>query len=167
MDIFELDRTYVANTYKRFPVELVRGRGSELFDAKGKRYIDLGSGIAVNIFGACDEVWANAVTRQLTKLQHTSNLYYTDPCAILAQKLCSSTGMKKVFFGNSGAEANEGAIKAARRYSVKKYGEGRRIFKMSPIHHHFELCKWSEYKIVAVFSLTGLAAGVIAVLLQL
>ena len=125
MDIFELDKTYVANTYKRFPVELVRGKGSELYDANGKRYIDLGSGIAVNIFGACDEVWVNAVTRQLTKLQHTSNLYYTDPCAILAQKLCGRTGMKKVFFGNSGAEANEGAIKAVRRYSVKKYGEGR------------------------------------------
>ncbi len=125
MDIFELDKTYVANTYKRFPVELVRGKGSELYDVSGKRYIDLGSGIAVNSFGACDEVWANAVTRQLTKLQHTSNLYYTDPCAILAQKLCGRTGMKKVFFGNSGAEANEGAIKAARRYSVKKYGEGR------------------------------------------
>ncbi|MBQ6164490.1 MAG: aspartate aminotransferase family protein [Clostridia bacterium] len=127
MDIFEIDRQYVANTYKRFPVELVRGKGSELFDASGKRYIDLGSGIAVNSFGASDEVWINAVTRQLSKLQHTSNLYYTDPCAILAKKLCERTGMKKVFFGNSGAEANEGAIKAARRYSVKKYGEGRNV----------------------------------------
>lgn len=127
MDIFETDRQFVANTYKRFPVELVRGRGSELFDAKGKRYIDLGSGIAVNIFGVCDEIWVAAVTRQLTKLQHASNLYYTDPCAILAQKLCERTGMKKIFFGNSGAEANEGAIKAARRYSVKKYGEGRNV----------------------------------------
>ncbi|MBR1810541.1 MAG: acetylornithine/succinylornithine family transaminase [Clostridia bacterium] len=127
MNIFESDKKYIANTYNRFPVELVAGKGSELFDANGKRYLDMGSGIAVNIFGIADDDWCAAVTAQLTQLQHTSNLYYTDPCVTLAQKLCEKTGMKKVFFGNSGAEANEGAIKAARRYSVKKYGEGRNV----------------------------------------
>lgn len=123
--ILSIDQEYVAHTYARFPMEIVRGEGSELYDETGKKYIDLGSGIAVNIFGVADRSWAQAVSDQLLKVQHTSNLYYTEPCALLAKAVCERTGMKKVFFGNSGAEANECAIKAARRYSVKKYGEGR------------------------------------------
>lgn len=125
MSITQQDKSYIAATYNRFPLELVKGKGSELFDTNGKRYIDMGSGIAVNIFGTCDEEWTNAVTQQLSKLAHTSNLYYTEPQVKLAQLLCEKTGMKKVFFSNSGAEANECAIKTARKYSFTKYGEGR------------------------------------------
>ena len=110
-----LDRTYIANTYARFPVELVSGKGSLLVGADGKRYIDLGSGIAVNGLGVGDELWIRAVTEQLGRLPHASNLYYTEPDAQLARLLCQRTGMKKVFFGNSGAEANECAIKVARK----------------------------------------------------
>lgn len=117
-----IDQTYVANTYARFPVEIVSGKGSVLTDTDGKNYIDLGSGIAVNIFGAGDDVWKTAVIEQLGKIQHTSNLYYTEPCAELAKMLCERTGMKKVFFGNSGAEANECCVKVARKYSAEKKG---------------------------------------------
>ena len=124
-DIFSIDNEYVAHTYGRFPVALVNGKGANIWDVEGKKYIDLGSGIAVNIFGIADDEWQKAVTEQLGKLQHTSNLYYTEPCAKLAELLCKRTGMKKVFYGNSGAEANECAIKAARLYSFNKYGEGR------------------------------------------
>ena len=120
--IRELDEQYVAGTYKRFPVEVVSGEGSVLTDADGKQYIDMGSGIAVTSFGIADPVWRAAVTEQLGKVQHTSNLYYTEPCAKLAEQLCLRTGMKKVFFGNSGAEANECAIKAARKYAAEKKG---------------------------------------------
>ena len=123
-NIQALDKTYVANTYARFPVELVSGKGSLLTGADGRQYIDLGSGIAVNGFGAADDVWLKAVTDQLGKIPHTSNLYYTEPCAKLAEMLCARTGMKKVFFGNSGAEANECAIKVARKYSAEKKGPG-------------------------------------------
>lgn len=112
----EKDKQYVANTYGRFDVELVKGNGAYLYDVNGKEYIDLGSGIAVNTFGAADEEWKNAVIAQLGLIQHTSNLYYTEPCAKLAELLCKKSGMKKVFFGNSGAEANECAIKTARKY---------------------------------------------------
>ena len=122
--IMSTDKTYVANTYARFPVELVSGKGSLLTGADGRQYIDLGSGIAVNGFGAADDVWLQAVTEQLGKIPHTSNLYYTGPCARLAEMLCARTGMKKVFFGNSGAEANECAIKVARKYSAEKKGAG-------------------------------------------
>lgn len=118
-----IDQTYVANTYARFPVELLSGHGSEAFDEAGKRYIDMGSGIGVTSFGFGDKTWMDAVTAQLGKIQHTSNLYYTQPCAQLAQILCNRTGMKKVFFSNSGAEANECAIKAARKYAAEKKGE--------------------------------------------
>lgn len=124
-NIFETDNEYIAHTYNRFPVAFNSGSGAVLTDINGKKYIDLGSGIAVNIFGVCDSDWQKAVTEQLGKLQHTSNLYYTEPCGKLAEMLCRRTGMKKVFFGNSGAEANECAIKAARLYSYEKYGEGR------------------------------------------
>ena len=118
----ELDAAYVAGTYARFPLELVRGRGSLVWDAEGKEYIDLGTGIAVNTFGVSDPDWAAAVTAQLNTLQHMSNLYYTAPCANLAAELCRRTGMKKVFFGNSGAEANECAIKVARKYAAERKG---------------------------------------------
>ena len=121
-DIKHLDKTYIAGTYARFPVELASGKGSLAWDADGKEYIDLGSGIAVNGFGISDEVWLKAVTEQLSRLPHASNLYYTEPCARLAEMLCQRTGMKKVFFGNSGAEANECCIKAARKYAAEKHG---------------------------------------------
>jgi len=122
MSIKHIDDTYVASTYKRFPVEITGGKGSLVYDDEGKEYIDLGSGIAVTSFGIADDEWKSAVIAQLGKVQHTSNLYYTEPCAVLAQKLCEKTGMKKVFFGNSGAEANECAIKAARKYAAEKKG---------------------------------------------
>ena len=117
-----LDKTFVANTYARFPVEIVRGKGSRVWDAAGREYIDMGSGIAVNAFGVGDEEWKAAVIAQLDRVQHTSNLYYTEPCAKLAALLCAKTGMKKVFFGNSGAEANECAVKVARKYAAEKKG---------------------------------------------
>ena len=122
-DIKAIDKAFVANTYNRFPLDIVSGRGSVVKDSGGKEYIDMGSGIAVNAFGVADEVWVDAVTEQLSKLQHTSNLYYTEPCAVLAKMLCERTGMSKVFFSNSGAEANECAIKVARKYAMDKKGE--------------------------------------------
>ncbi len=124
MNTFEMDKTYVAGTYNRFPLHLVRGKGAHAWDEDGREYIDLGSGIAVNAFGYADDAWIAAVTAQLGALPHSSNLYYTDPCAQLAQMLCQRTGMKKVFFGNSGAEANECAIKTARKWGLENLGEG-------------------------------------------
>ena len=121
----EKDSKYISNTYGRFDLCLTSGKGSVLFDESGKKYIDFTSGIGVTSFGNCDEEWQSAVKEQLAKLQHVSNLYYTEPCAELAQLLCEKTGLKKVFFANSGAEANECAIKFARKYSFDKYGEGR------------------------------------------
>ena len=125
MNTKELDNQYVAHDYGRFDVALTKGQGSTLYDENGKKYIDFGSGIGVTAFGINDPVWTKAVEEQLHRVQHTSNLYYTAPCAKLAQLLCEKSGMKKVFFGNSGAEANEGAIKFARKYSFDKYGAGR------------------------------------------
>ena len=122
----ELDSKYIANTYARFPIVLDHGKGSLVWDTEGKEYIDMGSGIAVNAFGLADEPWIAAVTAQLGKLQHSSNLYYTEPDALLAEQLCERTGMKKVFFANSGAEANECAIKCARKYAADKYGADKR-----------------------------------------
>ena len=124
MAIFEKDKEYVAGTYARFPVELSEGNGSLIYGEDEKEYIDLASGIAVNTFGMADDEWVEAVTVQASMLGHTSNLYYTKPCADLAQMLCERTGMKKVFFGNSGAEANECAIKVARLWALKNKGEG-------------------------------------------
>ncbi len=121
-DLILLDKTYVANTYNRFPVEIVSGKGSVAVDVNGKEYIDMGSGIGVTAFGFADDEWVKATTNQLTKLQHTSNLYYTEPCTQLAKELCTRTGMSKVFFSNSGAEANECAIKTARKYAQDKKG---------------------------------------------
>ena len=117
-----LDQTYIARTYGRFPVELVSGKGSIVKDTEGKTYIDMGSGIGVTAFGIADDAWQKAVTDQLGTLQHMSNLYYTEPCARLAELLCKKTGMKKVFFSNSGAESNECAIKAARKYAAEAKG---------------------------------------------
>lgn len=125
MDIIELDKAYVANTYARSPLIAAEGKGAKICDNDGNEYIDLGSGIGVNAFGACDDEWIKAVEAQIHKLSHLSNLYYTKPQVELAQLLCEKTGMKKVFFGNSGAEANECAIKCARKYSHDKYGDGR------------------------------------------
>lgn len=122
MNIKEKDKQYIANTYARFPLCLVSGKGSVVVDDEGKEYIDLGTGIAVNGFGIGDDQWIGAVTAQLGKIQHTSNLYYSEPCAELAEILCEKTGMKKVFFSNSGAEANECAIKVARKYGEKNKG---------------------------------------------
>ena len=121
-ELKSIDKEYIANTYARFPVELVSGKGSLVYDETGKEYIDMGSGIGVTAFGIADDEWIAAVTAQLGKLQHMSNLYYTEPCALLAKTLCERSGMKKVFFCNSGAEANEGAIKAARKYAAEKKG---------------------------------------------
>lgn len=125
MNTKELDNEYVAHTYGRFDVALTKGKGSTLYDEDNKEYIDFGSGIGVTAFGIADDEWKKAVIAQLDQLQHVSNLYYTSPCAKLAKLLCDKTGMKKVFFSNSGAEANEGAIKFARKYSHDKYGDGR------------------------------------------
>ncbi len=122
-DLQNLDRAFVANTYARFPLTIVSGKGSEVFSDGGKRYIDMGSGIGVTAFGICDDVWVSAVEAQLSRVQHMSNLYYTEPCAQLAKRLCERTGMKKVFFSNSGAEANECAIKAARKYAFDRKGK--------------------------------------------
>lgn len=117
-----IDKEYVAGTYNRFPVEIVSGKGSYVYDENGKEYIDMGSGIGVTSFGISDDVWKNAVIEQLDKVQHMSNLYYTQPCAELAKLLCEKTGMKKVFFSNSGAESNECSIKVARKYAAEKKG---------------------------------------------
>lgn len=123
MNVKEIDKQYIANTYARFDLQLVKGKGSLVYDEAGKEYIDLGTGIAVNGFGVGDKAWKKAVVKQLDKIQHTSNLYYSEPCALLAKTLCARTGMKKVFFSNSGAEANECAIKAARKYGEIKKGK--------------------------------------------
>ena len=135
MSIKELDKKYVANTYARFDIELVSGKGSKLYDDTGKEYIDMGTGIGVSVFGVGDEGWVNAVTNQLNTLQHTSNLYYTSPCAKLAQLLCEKTGAQKVFFSNSGAEANECAIKAARKYAAEK--KGAEYFNIITLNNSF------------------------------
>lgn len=125
MNTFEKDKNYIAHTYARYPVCFVKGKGSLLYDENGKEYIDMGSGIGVDIFGISDDGWIAAVEKQLHTLNHVSNLFYTQPMAELAEMLCEKTGMKKVFFGNSGAEANECAIKGARKYSIDKYGKDR------------------------------------------
>lgn len=123
MTFEEKDKQYIAATYARFPVRLVRGEGRTVYDAEGKSYLDLASGIGVNIFGYGDAEWTAAVTAQLDTLQHASNLYYTEPCVSLAEALCERSGMEKVFFCNSGAEANECAIKAARKWGEETKGK--------------------------------------------
>ena len=121
----QYDDEYIIHSYGRFPVLLTKGKGATVQDDTGKTYIDFTSGIGVNALGFCDDNWVQAVSAQLQSLQHTSNLYYTEPCIQAAKLLCEKSGMKKVFFGNSGAEANEGVIKAARKYSFLKYGASR------------------------------------------
>ncbi len=132
--IFSDDKEYVAPTYARFKVAFEKGEGSRLYDTDGKEYLDCAAGIGVNIFGVGDDVWKEAVISQLNKVQHTSNLYYTAPQAELARLLCLKTGAKKVFFGNSGAEANECAIKAARKYGNTKYGRNEIITLKNSFH---------------------------------
>ncbi|MGN1307883.1 MAG: aminotransferase class III-fold pyridoxal phosphate-dependent enzyme [Faecousia sp.] len=135
MNTSELDRRYLAHTYNRFPMELSEGNGSLVRDINGKTYIDLGSGIAVNIFGLNDAQWKAAVTAQLGKFQHCSNLYYSAPAATLAQMLCERTGMSRVFFSNSGAEANECAIKAARKWGAEQ--KGAEYYNIVTLKHSF------------------------------
>ena len=135
MSIKQLDRDYIMPTYGRFDLCITSGKGSTLFDENGKKYIDFGTGIAVNTFGACDEEWKNAVIEQIGKIQHTSNLYYSEPCAKLAEILCKRTGMKKVFFGNSGAEANECAIKGARKFGTDKNPDKNVIITLKDSFH--------------------------------
>ena len=123
--IKDIDKKYVMNTYNRYDLELVEGMGVNAYDVDGKEYVDLSAGIGVNCLGFCEMGWVASVTQQLCKLNHVSNLFYSQPDALLAKSLCERTGYDKVFFANSGAEANEGAIKLARKYSFDKYGEGR------------------------------------------
>lgn len=147
MTFEEKDKQYIASTYARFPVRLVRGEGRTVYDAEGKSYLDLASGIGVNIFGYGDAEWTAAVTAQLQKLQHASNLYYTEPCVSLAEALCERSGMEKVFFCNSGAEANECAIKAAR-----KWGEEHK----SPEHFNIVTLKGGFHgRTLAALAATG------------
>ncbi len=155
MDIKQTDKRYVANTYARFPLQIASGKGSTVYDEEGKAYTDLGTGIAVNAFGVGDEEWKDAVIAQLNRVQHTSNLYYSEPCALLAKELCTRTGLYQAFFSNSGAEANECAIKAARKHgelykgkdyytivTLKNSFHGRTITTLSAtgqevFHEHF------------------------------
>ena len=124
-EIKKKDSEYIMHTYGRFDIVLDHGKGATLWDADGKQYVDLTSGIGVNSLGHGNPAIVNAVTKQAEKLMHASNLYYTEPMVSAAEKLVTATGMGKIFFANSGAEANEGAIKLARKYSFDKYGEGR------------------------------------------
>ena len=120
-----LDHSSVMQTYGRFDVVIDHGVGSTLYTPEGKEYIDFASGIGVNSVGYGNPRWIQAVTEQAGKLQHISNLYYSEPYAKLADRLCRRTGMADVFFANGGGEANEGLIKLARKYSFDKYGTGR------------------------------------------
>ncbi len=131
----EKDKQYIANTYGRFDIEIVSGKGSLVYDINGREYIDLSSGIAVNTFGMADDAWADAVYEQLKKCQHTSNLYYSEPCVSLAEILSKRTGAKKVFFGNSGAEANECAIKVARLWGAQN--KGREYYNIITLKNSF------------------------------
>ncbi len=134
-DIKELDKKYVTRTYNRFPVLIMHGKNDLCWDENGKEYIDLESGYGTNSFGFCDDTWLEAVTTQLHKVQHTSNLYYTEPCAKLASLLAEKTGMANMFFANSGGEANECALKAARRY--QKIHKGSECFEIISMENSF------------------------------
>lgn len=133
--IKEIDKQYVLNTYNRFDLALVSGKGSVVIDENGKEYIDLTTGIGVTAFGIADDKWVEAVTTQLCSLQHVSNLYYTSPCALLAKAICERTSMSKVFFSNSGAEANECAIKVARKYASDKGYDRTNILTLNNSFH--------------------------------
>lgn len=121
----QLDQSRVMQTYSRFDVDIDHGSGATLYDLAGNEYIDFSSGIGVNSIGYGNPKWVEAVAGQAAKLGHISNLFYTQPGAVLADKLCARTGMACAFFANSGAESNEGVIKLARKYSFDKYGKGR------------------------------------------
>lgn len=125
MNTKEKDLKYIMHTYGRYDVALAKGKGAVAYDEDGKRYIDVASGIGVNSLGFCDDGWVKAVTEQASTIQHMSNYFYCEQASNLAERLCTLTGLSKVCFGNSGAEANECAIKIARKYSFDKYGEGR------------------------------------------
>lgn len=125
MNTKEKDLKYIMHTYGRYDVALKSGKGAVAYDENGKKYIDVSSGIGVNSLGYCNDGWVQAVTKQAGKIQHMSNYFYSEQSSNLAEKLCTLTGLSKVCFGNSGAEANECAIKIARKYSFDKYGEGR------------------------------------------
>lgn len=135
MSIKEIDKQYVMGTYNRFDLALVSGKGSVVVDENGKEYIDLTTGIGVTAFGIADDKWVEAVTAQLCSLQHTSNLYYTSPCALLAKAIAEKTGMSKVFFSNSGAEANECAFKVARKYAADKGYDRTNILTLNNSFH--------------------------------
>ncbi len=147
MDVMHTDAQYVAHTYNRFPLEVVGGSGSIVLGADGREYIDLGGGIAVNLFGLHDEPWIEAVTAQLDRFAHCSNLYYAAPVAELARLLCERTGMAKVFFSNSGAEANECAVKAARKWAAENKGE--------QFYHIITLKNSFHGRTIATLSATG------------
>lgn len=125
LNLKEKDKKYIVNSYNRYDVEIEKGNNATCYDFSGKKYIDLTSGIGVNSLGFANEKINKAIEYQLSKFSHISNLYYTKPCVDLAEILCETSKMDKVFFCNSGTEANEGAIKAVRKYSFDKYGEGR------------------------------------------
>ena len=127
MDTIEQFNSHVMQTYDRLPLVMESGSGRTCTDEDGKRYLYFGSGIGTNSLGYCDPAWADAVCAQVRSMQHTSNYYYTKVQADFAERLCQITGYKRVFFGNSGAEANECAIKLARKYSFDKYGAGRNV----------------------------------------
>lgn len=133
-DIFADDGEYIANTYARYKVAFKDGKGAILHDFDGKEYIDCATGIGVNIFGVNDAEWKEAVKAQIDSIQHVCNLYYSKPQTELAKVLCNKTGAKKVFFGNSGAEANECAIKAARKYGNERYGRNEIITLKNSFH---------------------------------
>ena len=136
MNTRQRDEKYIAHTYGRYDIEITGGKGSMVWDDAGREYIDMATGIAVNSFGVADDEWIAAVTAQLNSFQHTSNLYYTAPCARLAEMLTQRTGMKRVFFSNSGAEANECAIKTARKYAAdKKGGDCNKIITLTNSFH--------------------------------
>ena len=125
MDTKSLDNKYIMHTYGRYDVALKSGKGCYAYDEDGLKYLDVSSGIGVNSLGYCDDGWVAAVTAQLGEIQHMSNYFYSAQPSKLAQTLCEKTHFARVCFGNSGAEANECAIKVARKYSFDKYGEGR------------------------------------------
>lgn len=138
---------YVVHSYGRYPLAMKKGQGRRCVDESGKQYIDFGSGIGTNSLGYCDEKWVDAVCAQVRTLQHNSNYYYTEVQAEFAEKLCEAAGYKGVFFGNSGAEANECAIKTARKYSFDKYGKGR--------HNIITLVNSFHGRTMATLSATG------------
>lgn len=145
--IKELDNENIMHTYGRYDVCLTKGKGVYAYDDNGKKYIDVSSGIGVNCLGYCDDGWVKAVSEQAGTIQHISNYYYNKVAGVLAEKLTKATGLSKVFFGNSGAEANECAIKVARKYSFDKYGKGR--------DHIITLVNSFHGRTIATLSATG------------